>query len=120
MNKLINTFKLLSDESRLRILILLYQEELCVCEISGILNVPQPRISQHLSKLRDMNIVQDERKEKFVYYSLIKENKILTELLKNIVDDIDSYPRLLADRMGLQDKELYLSQCSSKCNTGGR
>ena len=119
MNKLINTFKLLSDETRLRILVLLYQEELCVCEISGILSVPQPRVSQHLSKLRDMHIVQDERKEKFVYYSLIKENVILMELLKNVVDDIDSYTKLLADRSGLKDKDIYLSQCS-KCNPGER
>jgi len=115
MNQLTGIFKLLSDETRLRMLMLLYQEDLCVCEISGILDVPQPRISQNLSKLRDMNIVADERKEKYVYYSLKKENKILIELLKKMMDDIDSFSKLLADREGLGKKDIYLSQCGNKC-----
>lgn len=115
MNQLTGIFKLLSDETRLRMLMLLYQEDLCVCEISGILDVPQPRISQNLSKLRDMNIVADERKEKYVYYSLKKENSILIELLKSMMADIDSYPKLLADREGLVDKDIYLSQCGNRC-----
>ena len=81
MNQLTNIFKILSDETRLRILLLLYNEELCVCELSGILNVPQPKISKNLSKLRDMNLVTDIRKEKFVFYSLKTENKILLKLI---------------------------------------
>lgn len=116
MNQLINTYKLLSDETRLRMLALLYQEELCVCELSGILEVPQPRISQNLSKFRDMNLVIDVRKEKYIYYSLKNENKILMTILKNIINDIDSYPKLIADRNGLSDKDKYLSQCGNKCN----
>ena len=48
MNRLTNIFKLMSDETRLRIIMLLNRETLCVCEISGILNIPQPRISQNL------------------------------------------------------------------------
>ena len=116
MNKLTNIFKLLSDETRLRMLVLLYQEELCVCELGGILDVPQPRISQNLSKLRDMNIVADERKEKYVYYTLKKEDTILADLLKSIIKDIDSYPKLVADRNGLRDKDKYLSQCGNKCS----
>ena len=67
MNQLTNIFKLLSDETRLRMMVLLYQEELCVCELSGVLEVPQPRVSKNLSKLRDMNLVADNRKEKFVF-----------------------------------------------------
>ena len=49
MQTLTSIYKLLSDETRLRLLILLYQEPLCVCELVGILNVPQPRISKNLS-----------------------------------------------------------------------
>ena len=96
-------------------LTLLYQEALCVCEISGILEIPQPRVSQNLSKFRDMNLVTDERKEKYVIYSLKHENKVLLSALTDIISDISNYPKLLADRNGLQDKEKYLSQCS-KCN----
>jgi len=116
LNQLTNIFKLLSDETRLRMLALLYQGELCVCELSGVLKIPQPRISQNLAKFRDMNLVTDERKEKYVYYSLKNENKILINILRDIISDINSYPKLIADRNGLSDKEKYLSQCGSNCN----
>ena len=111
MNQLTNIFKILSDETRLRIITLLYQEELCVCELSGILDVPQPKISKNLCKLRDMNLVVDERKEKFVFYSLKVENKVLINTLKNIIDDFGAYPQLVIDRNRLSDKEKYLNQC---------
>lgn len=111
MNQLTNVFKILSDENRLRMIVLLYQEELCVCELSGILNIPQPRISQNLSKLRDLNLVDDERKEKFVFYSLKKENKILTDILKNIMENLEAYPQLVVDKDRLEEKETYLNQC---------
>jgi ArsR family transcriptional regulator len=116
VNQLTNIFKLLSDETRLRMLVLLYQGELCVCELCGVLEVPQPRISQNLSKFRDVNMVIDVRKEKYVYYSLKNENKILLNILKNIISNIDSYPKLIADRSRLSDKDKYLSQCGSNCN----
>ena len=115
MDQLIDTFKILADETRLRMMVLLYQEDLCVCQLSGILGVPQPRISQNLSKLRDLRLVMDERKEKYVFYSLKKENETLVKILGDIFDDLDSYARLAADRSGLGDKDKYLSQC---CVTG--
>lgn len=111
MNLLTDVFKILSDETRLRIIMLLYQEELCVCELSGILNVPQPRISKNLSKLRDLNLVVDERKEKYVFYSLKNENKILIKTLKNINENFEVYPQLIIDRNRICDKEKYLNQC---------
>lgn len=111
MNQLTNIFKLLSDETRLRMVVLLYQQDLCVCELSGILDAPQPRISKNLSKLRDLNLVVDERKEKFVFYSLKKENKILTSTLQNIIDTLSSYPQLVIDKERLADKGKYLNQC---------
>jgi ArsR family transcriptional regulator len=95
---------------------LLYQEELCVCELSGILEAPQPRISKSLSKLRDLNLVVVERKEKFVYYSLKIENKVLIDTIKNIVGDIDNYPQFVSDRSKLKVKEKYLSKCCTRCD----
>ena len=115
MNQLVSIFKLLSDETRLRMLILLYQEELCVCEISGILDIPQPRISQNLSKMRDLDLVEDERREKYMYYSLKKDNLILLDILGKIYSDIGSYPKLLKDQKGLKTKDIYLTSCGVSC-----
>jgi len=115
MNQLVNIFKLLSDETRLRILMLLFQEELCVCQLSGILDVPQPRVSQSLSKMRDMGLVSDERQEKYIFYSLKKDNATLVNALKDILDQISSYPQLGEDQKGLKDKAYYLENCGTSC-----
>ncbi len=116
MNNLTNIYKILSDETRLRILMLLYSEELCVCQLSGILNVPQPKISKNLSKLRDMHFVQDERKEKFVYYALIKKDPHFVATLKNISDFAEQFPQLVEDQKRLKEKDLFLNQCCTTCN----
>lgn len=111
MNQLINVFKILSDETRLRIVVLLAQQELCVCQLCGILDVSQPKVSKNLSKLRDMNLVIDERKEKFVYYKLKTDNAVLTNTIDNILKGMEEYPQLITDKNRLKDKEKYLNQC---------
>ena len=97
MNKLLNYFKVLSDETRLRIMILLFHNELCVCQLTGITGISQPNVSKHLAKLRDIGLVKDERKEQYTFYSLNIEDQILEEILKKIVDNIEDYPTLKLD-----------------------
>jgi ArsR family transcriptional regulator len=64
-------FQLLSDETRLRCLLLLQKEgELCVCELVYALDVIQPKISRHLAALRDAGIVTDRRQGQWIYYQL--------------------------------------------------
>lgn len=62
-------FFLLSDETRLRCLVLL-QQELCVCEIGQILESSQPKISRHLALMRNAGLISDERRGQWVYYRL--------------------------------------------------
>ena len=97
MNKLLNYFKVLSDETRLRIMVLLFHNELCVCQLTGITGILQPNVSKHLAKLRDIGLVKDERKEQYTFYSLNIEDQILEEILKKIVDNIEDYPTLKLD-----------------------
>ncbi len=115
MNQLTSIFKLLSDETRLRMMVLLFQEKLCVCELSGVLNVPQPRVSKNLSKLKDLGLVEGQRKEKFVFYTL-KGNSLLMENLKNITEKLDHYPQLMEDRSRLALKEDLLNNCCVVCD----
>jgi ArsR family transcriptional regulator, arsenate/arsenite/antimonite-responsive transcriptional repressor len=68
-------FKLLGDKSRLTILALLREKELCVCDIVEILQMSQPSISQHLRKLKDAGLVTETRKKQWIYYSLNIEDK---------------------------------------------
>ncbi|MDR5659836.1 metalloregulator ArsR/SmtB family transcription factor [Serpentinicella sp. ANB-PHB4] len=105
MDELTHLFKTLSDETRMRILVLLYHKELCVCQLQGILEAPQPKISKHLSKLKDKGFVKDTRQEQFIFYYLNKENKFIQELLENIILSIQDNPVLKndVDRLGLSD-----------------
>lgn len=112
MASLTDIFKLLSDETRLRILMLLYKEPLCVCELSGVLQTSQPKISKNLSKLRDLKIVSDERKEKFVFYSLCNDHKMLQNILSEISNQIDQYPDLREDALRLSQKDQFLTLCT--------
>ena len=63
--------KSLSDQTRLRSLMLLMQEgELCVCELTHALDLIQPKISRHLASLRYMQVVIDKRVGQWIYYSI--------------------------------------------------
>ncbi len=70
MKSLVNLFKALSDETRLRILNLLLERELCVCELMDALQMPQPRISHQLRILKDAGLITDRREGKWMIYAL--------------------------------------------------
>lgn len=118
MYKLTDVFKVLSDETRLRILTLLYNRELCVCQLQGILEEEsQPKVSKHLAKLRDMGFVKDERKEKFIYYYL-NDNEMLKDILKSIIENSNEYEVIKEDleRLKYADeiKERKISEMKNK------
>lgn len=76
-------FKLLSDTTRLRALVLMQNHgELCVCELTHALNISQPKISRHLAHLRDANLVTDRRQGLWVYYQI---NPELPEWINSIL-----------------------------------
>lgn len=114
MNKLTRFFKILSDETRLRIMVLLYHRDLCVCQICGITDISQPNISKHLAKLRDMELVKDEKREQYTYYSLNIKDKLLMDILENIVNNIERYPTLKLDMEKSKAAEKYIELMSSK------
>ncbi len=62
-------FKALSDATRLRCLLLLIKnEELCVCELTHALRLPQPKVSHHLAALRKAELVSDRKEGLWIYY----------------------------------------------------
>src|SRR6185436_247112 len=66
-------FKALADETRLRIVALLSQGELCVCHVQEALGLPQPNVSRQLGILRAAGIVADRRDGTWVYYRLLAQ-----------------------------------------------
>jgi len=75
---LIEIFKALGDENRIRILNLLIRQELCVCEIETVLDMTQSNASRHLNKLKTSGIITSEKKSQWVYYRV--DNKFIEEI----------------------------------------
>jgi len=63
------TLKALADPNRLRILNLLGNQTLCVCDLEDILKLNQSNLSRHLAKLKQTGLVQGQKKGLFMYYS---------------------------------------------------
>jgi len=82
--ELVQILKAIADENRLRILKLLDQEELCVCEIETILEIGQSNVSRHLYKLFIAHLICREKKSQWVYYRLDKETMEKYPFLTNI------------------------------------
>tara|TARA_R110001632_G_scaffold202424_8_gene325507 strand:- start:92 stop:352 length:261 start_codon:yes stop_codon:yes gene_type:complete len=73
---------------RLKILYLLHQEKrLCVCDISDILTMNVPAISQHLRKLKDRNLIYSEKEAQTIFYAIEKDKMDLLLPLFAIIDD---------------------------------
>ncbi len=70
MQRLSDMFKALSDPTRLKIVISLGINELCVCDLSVLCNLSESAISHQLRLLRSLRIVKNRRHGKIVYYSL--------------------------------------------------
>lgn len=67
-------YKCLADETRLRCLLLIMdQQELCVCELMQALDESQPKISRHLAQLRNCGLLTDKRQGQWVFYSINSE-----------------------------------------------
>ncbi len=77
---------LAGNEVRLKMLFLLYQEgEMCPCDLSDILNMSVPAVSQHLRKLKDGGMVIDKKIGQTVFYSIMDDNTdIIMPILKNL------------------------------------
>lgn len=67
-------FKVFGDSTRIRILYVLFEAEVCVCDIAEVLNMTQSAISHQLRVLKQSKLVRSRREGKTVYYSLADEH----------------------------------------------
>ncbi len=79
-------FSLAGNEVRMKILFLLLEErELCVCDLSDILNMKIPAVSQHLRKLKDAGIIRNRKEAQTIYYSLAHQAEELLMPFFNLI-----------------------------------
>ncbi|MGL6104658.1 ArsR/SmtB family transcription factor [Romboutsia sp.] len=92
--ELIQMLKALADDTRIRIINILREGALCVCEIEDILNITQSNASRHLNKLMNAKLVTYYKEAKFVYYKInedtINSYPFVKELLNNELSKIDN------------------------------
>lgn len=83
------TFKLLGDPTRLKLVHALAYGELCVCDLATMLGVGNTAVSNHLRLLRGMRLVNYRREGKMAYYSLADDHitRLLTECLDHVQED---------------------------------
>lgn len=97
-------FKALSDETRLRIICLLLEGELCVCDIMAVLQLPQSTVSRHLAYLKNSGWVDDRRCGVWMYYSLADNASELQKgLLGNLRDFLPALDMAACDRLRLNN-----------------
>jgi ArsR family transcriptional regulator, arsenate/arsenite/antimonite-responsive transcriptional repressor len=110
--ELIQIYKCLCDETRLRILNLLNHSPLCVCHLQSILNKSQVVMSQHLGYLRKNGLVETRRHQTWIIYSLSNNpSPLLTSNLKCLQDCLHSMPSFKKDLAKL--KKIKLPVCES-------
>ncbi len=96
-------FKSVADETRLRILLLLAeQEELCVCDLMAALDLPQSTVSRHLAYLKHAGWLTDRRGGVWMYYSLAKQRSALhDDILAALHRAASPHPDSLVDQQRL-------------------
>ena len=97
-------FAALADRTRLRLLNLLMQGEICVCYFTAIIRAPQPTISRHLAYLRRSGLVETRRDGKWVHYrAATTPGSPAARVLKALVEEFRLDTQMSADIQALQN-----------------
>ena len=103
-------FRAFSDRTRLRILHMLRNGEVCVCDLTSVLDVPQPKVSRHLSYLRKAGLVLVRKDGYWSHYKLAPAKSAFhAKLLECLSCCFNDVPEVEKDAVRLQ------KVCSSKC-----
>lgn len=104
MEQLAQLYKALSEETRIRIMMLLSLGKLCVCDIQAVLDEPQSKVSRHLAYLKHSGLVTSKRIGVWMHY-LIKDSADETckAQLKFMEENLSKLPRFCADRERLRE-----------------
>lgn len=97
---IVEVLKALADETRVRILNLLYQETLCVCDLEEVLKLSQSNASRHITKLKNAKLIIGEKQAQWIYYhindKLLTQYSFVNELLANALPEHDVCQKDLA------------------------
>jgi len=107
-------FKALADRSRLKVIAALEEGELCVCQITELLDFSQPTVSRHISVLQQAGLVESEKRDRWVFYRLADEDvsdevQKTLGLLKELFENSEEYQQVkkqIAEIKSISPEEL--------------
>jgi DNA-binding transcriptional ArsR family regulator len=99
MYDFINIAKALSDENRVRALMMLCKGELCVCQLIGMLRLAPSTVSKHMSILRQARLVESRKESRWMYYRLADEDppKEVIQAIRWAQNSLAKDKQILAD-----------------------
>lgn len=116
--KVSKILRLLSDETRLRILMILTKKELCVCQIMAVLGISQPLVSRNLALLDSAGLLSERRDGKLVFYSIRKDlPSFVARLIRLLAEELKDNETMMIDIETLKDCYEYqkkIGKCDMK------
>lgn len=115
INSYVKIFKALGEPTRLKILKLLSVRPMYVCELESVLQMSQPRISQHLRTMKEAGLVAEKKEAQRVFYSL--QIEYIDENFNNLISffraDLADLPQFKEEnlRLELLDNDTEISLC---------
>lgn len=104
MDQLVQFFRALSEETRLRIMMLLAHGELCVCDLMAVLEEPQSKVSRHLAYLKHSGLTNSRRVGVWMHYWLKNpSNAIQKAQLNFLKEQLSKFPQFRRDMKKLLD-----------------
>lgn len=98
-----NLFMALADKTRLRLLNLMREDEICVCFFTEVLGESQPKVSRHLAYLRNAGIVSARRDGKWMHYSIeIPQNSFVSQILQDTLEWLKAQDNMREDLRKLE------------------
>jgi ArsR family transcriptional regulator len=94
LNSMENLFLGLADKTRLRILNLIRDDEVCVWFFTEVLGESQPKISRHLAYLRNAGLVSARRDGKWIFYSITPADEPARRILLEVLDSLSAQPEM--------------------------
>jgi len=104
---IIDTLKTLSDVNRLRILNLLNQKPLCVCELEYVLGINQSNLSRHLRTMSNTGLLTSWRENKYAYYGINEEFVAANGFIEEIIGRLTEEQQLKED---LENFQAYVEE----------
>jgi ArsR family transcriptional regulator len=111
-------FKALGEPTRLKILKVLAEREMCVCELIEIMEMNQPRISQRLKVLKEAGVISERKQAQWIYYSLCCEDfhDFINAFVAFIQEDLKNIGELAAECQRMHKDS---NRCSNKVGMHG-